>query len=131
MHYHRLDFTEGQARSVIADMLGDLMEYAVVDIETAAEEYRRDPKSQFFPKPGQLRALAGVAAKARSVRANVKALPTDVRPSLWWMQSKAVWKSHWKEHEVPAGEMIRDTPSGKLRVPTGREPERFQEEKPF
>jgi hypothetical protein len=120
-HYYRPDFTEAQSRRLIADMVQDLEEFPVAEIEAAIRQYRRDPKSRFFPTSGALR---GLIAQARRERAERDRLPRKIkplgRPLMWWTLPRSWWSkwSHdWKESEVPAGELIRDVPGGPFRQP--------------
>lgn len=117
-HYHRPDFPPAQAQRLIANLVEDLEEYPIVDIENAARSYRRDPKSRFFPKPGELR---GLIAQARRERADLESRPRKIiplgRPSRWHDRPKSQWKAGWLETEVPIGELIRDEPGSRLREP--------------
>lgn len=103
VHYYRPDFSEGQARVLIRDMLEDLAEFSVPDVEAAVKAYRRDANSKFFPTSGQLRKLAREArAETRDMtRHKINFEFGDSRPLMWWCQSKALWKKHWREDEIP------------------------------
>lgn len=70
-HYWTPDLTEAQMRSKFQDFCCDLEGVSVAGIEQACIAYRRDPKSEFFPKPGQLLALCkdDIAERKRTVRA--------------------------------------------------------------
>ena len=57
LHYYRPDFTAEQAKMVMGDYLDDLEPYSATDVAYACEQYRKQPKSDFFPKIGQLIAL--------------------------------------------------------------------------
>lgn len=54
LHYYRPDFTEGQSKLVIEDMIGDLIEYDPRDVAEACTAWRRKPEASYFPKSGQL-----------------------------------------------------------------------------
>lgn len=53
-HYWRPDFSEGQARQLIADFIHDLAPFELEDIDRAITRYRSDPANRFFPHPGAL-----------------------------------------------------------------------------
>lgn len=108
VHYYRPDFTEGQARVLIRDMLEDLAEFTPEQVDAAIRSYRRDPKSKFFPTSGQLIEKATQARKeqveADKAARSRKAIPEfgDSRPLMWWTQAPYLWKPHWKEADIPA-----------------------------
>lgn len=107
VHYYRPDFTEGQARVLIRDMLEDLAEFTPEQVDAAIRAYRRDPKSKFFPTSGQLREKAAECRKEQIENARTsgkrKAIPEfgDSRPILWWTQMPYLWRPHWKEADIP------------------------------
>jgi hypothetical protein len=108
---------------MIADYVLDLAEFAICDVEDACKAYRKDPASEFFPKPGQLFKLASVARRDRNAAEKFAEtrgrIPEekDQRPILWWMQSTKCWPRHWRESEVPSGQLIRDEPDAAWRDP--------------
>lgn len=53
-HYWRPDFSEGQARQLIADFIDALTPYSLEDIERAVKLYYTNPGNKFFPHPGAL-----------------------------------------------------------------------------
>jgi hypothetical protein len=123
-HYYRPDFPEVASLSLIADLVEDLREFAVTDIEWAINTYRKEPpapgKAKYFPDSGTLRKLASKAQHARieaSTPARQLVPEFGNRPRLWWMQPKQHWQPHWRESEVPVGEMVRDEIGGKHRQP--------------
>jgi hypothetical protein len=118
--YYRPDFTEQQATALIADYILDLAEFAICDVEEAARVYRKDPKSEFFPKPGVLCKLASDARKERNARSDRKPMKLEfgeARPLMWWTQPVQLWRSNWRESETPLGAMVKDTVGGRLRLP--------------
>lgn len=118
MTYVSRDFTADQAKVVMADYVSDLAEFTVFDVETAIREFRRDKKSEFFPKPGVLYNLSCVARRERIEREDYRRNKPEFRasrPHLWWMLPKEVWRQEWRESEVPAGEFIKDVRGGNLR----------------
>jgi len=122
VHYYRPDFTEGQAKSLISDMVGDLGEFSVGEIEAAIAAYRQAPpsagKAKYFPDSGTLRKLA---SDERAHRRAVAAAPVQAvwpgRPLMWWMRAKQLWHPSWIENDVPMGEKVRDVIGGPLRDP--------------
>lgn len=116
-HYHRPDFGPEQAKHMALDFIEDLSDYTIGEIDNSIKAYRRDAKSKFFPTPGHLIAIIVAARKERADmdKISTKPLPNDPRPHLWWMQSRTLWKPHWLECEVPAGEFVRDAPGETLR----------------
>ncbi len=57
-HYWRPDFTPAQAKALYADFMDDLGHLPPDILDAAITKYRRDPKSEWFPKPSQLLAIA-------------------------------------------------------------------------
>lgn len=105
VHYYRADFGEAQAKSIIRDLVSDLVEFAVIDVEDAIRAYRRDAKSRFFPTSGQLRELAALARKDRAAATQRSALTPEFgegRPIMWWLQPRRLWGRQWRENEIPA-----------------------------
>ena len=124
VHYYQADFTELMAKSRIRDMVGDLIEFAIPDVEKAIEGYRRMPfppgKFKPFPDSGTLRKLASDERKHREDLAKSPPISPqfrESRPIMWWAKPKAHWRESWKEGEVPAGQLIRDDLGTKLRQP--------------
>jgi len=103
VHYYRPDFTEGQAKSLISDMVHDLVEFDVPEVELAIREYRQDAHNRFFPTSGALRApiLAGRKERAEAEKISRKPLPNDTRPIMWWCLPEVLWKPHWHESDIP------------------------------
>ena len=118
IHYYRPDFTEGQARQLIADLTDDLEEFPVSEVETAIRLYRQDAKNKYFPTSGALR---GIILAARRERADMDSRPKRVvplcRPSRWHDWPKSRWDASWLETEVPDGELIQDEPGSVYRQP--------------
>lgn len=126
VHHYRPEFTEAMSKSIIQDMVGDLVEFTVPDIEKAIETYRRmafaPGKFKPFPDSGMLRKLANDERRHRedmAKRPALKAQWNGARPSRWWQQPRQIWQPHWRESEVPADEFVRDPDTGKLRKPEG------------
>jgi hypothetical protein len=104
VHYYRPDFTEGQARVLIRDMLEDLGEFTASQVNNAIRSYRQDPKSKYFPTSGQLRELASGARREERLACDTKPVRLefgDSRPLKWWCQSQKMWQRHWREDEIP------------------------------
>lgn len=112
VHYYRPDFTEGQARSLIGDMVEDLVEFDIVDVETAITDYRRTPpapgKSKYFPDSGTLRKLAAESREDRKPAfqsGDGKILRPEyadgARPACWWVQAPYLWQPSWSESDIP------------------------------
>lgn len=118
-HYWRPDFSPAQAASMTADYADDLGDCTIPEIEIAIIEYRRDPANQFFPKSAQLRAIIAANRKHRADLDRIGPPITSVqnRPICWWMKPRALWQPHWRESDVPAGELVRDKHTGQLRQP--------------
>lgn len=128
VHYYRPDFTEGQAKVLITDMVNDLSDYRFDEIEIAARDYRKDAENKFFPRSGQLinlvtaerreRRLAREAGRKRGPSGpDLRAYPDGLsRPLMWWMKPRKLWKPSWREAEVPDGEMVNDEETGALRL---------------
>ena len=114
MTYFSRDFSPEQAKVVIADYVLDLAEFAVCDIESAISCYRKDPTSEFFPKPGRLCELCSDARGNRIARENTKPgkpekglVPEfkESRPLRWWQQPRKMWDATWKETDIPFSEI--------------------------
>jgi len=118
--YYRPDFTEGQARQLIATLVSDLEEFDLAEIDMAIKLYRRDPANEFFPKPAALRAIVLNGRKERAAldRVGPKITPVN-RPLMWWHRPKSRWNIGWIEADVPAGELVRDTEGSPLRKARG------------
>lgn len=56
-HYWQPDLSDAQMRSKFHDFYCDLEGVTVAGIVAAVVAYRRNPKSEYFPKPGPFRAL--------------------------------------------------------------------------
>ena len=120
IHYYRPDFSEGQARQLISDMVQDLIEFPVPEIDMAITLYRRDPANKYFPTPAALRAIVLLGRKERAAldRMGQKVTPVN-RPLMWWHRPKSRWNVGWLEADVPRGELVRDTEDGPLRAARG------------
>ena len=57
-HYWRPDFSPAQARALYEDFMDDLGHIPPDILDEACTTYRRDPEARFFPRPGQLLAIA-------------------------------------------------------------------------
>ena len=105
IHYYRSDMPESAFKSIIADMLDDLAEFAFVDIEHAVKAHRQNPKSRFFPTPGELRLLAQQSAADRTTaskpRQSFKPEYGESRPILWWFIPRRFWRQTWLVSEIP------------------------------
>jgi len=102
------------------DFIEDLARYRIPEIQAAFAEYRRAPDSRGFPRPGAIIALIQKSQADRrtsSIQEGLQPEFGESRPSMWWAQPKSMWRSHWRESDVPSGEKIRDEPRGVLRDP--------------
>lgn len=117
--YYRPDFTEMQAKVLIADYLLDLAEFEPSDVETAISNYRRMPAAEYFPKPGILFRLSDGARTMRQAREKptqaVRSQTRTSRPIMWWLLPRKVWKPEWREQDAPDGSMVRDIETDKFR----------------
>lgn len=118
-HYWRPDFSPSQAAQLVADFVEDLIEFPLAEIEIAILEYRRGAENEFFPKPGKLRKIiiGNRSHRAQLERLGDGAGKRDTRPCRWWGINRRLWKPHWRESDVPEGEMVRDQATGKWRQP--------------
>ena len=57
-HYWRPDFSPAQARELYEDFMDDLGHIPPDILDEACAAYRRDPEARYFPRPGQLLAIA-------------------------------------------------------------------------
>lgn len=120
-HFPQSKLNEQQAKHKALDFLEDLKEYTVAEIDNAIRDYRTNPESEYFPTPGK---LLKILAANKVHRAQVLAIGKPAafefgegRPLKWWYRPKSSWNDTWREHEVPAGEMIRDSIGSALREP--------------
>jgi hypothetical protein len=111
VHFYRPDFTEGQAKSMIQDMVSDLGGLDLRDLDRAIATYRQTPfpmgKFKPFPDSGTLIQLSNVERKHRTDiedKQPVKAQFGDSRPIRWWSLPPYLWQPHWQESEIPAAE---------------------------
>ncbi len=58
LHYSLGNAQQHEIKLLIEDYISDLSHLSVLAVQKAAEKYRRDPASQFFPKIGVLLELA-------------------------------------------------------------------------
>lgn len=117
-HYWRPDFSPVQAAMLVSDYCQDLAACRVDEIEIACREYRLNPKNQFYPKSAQLREIIFANRKHRQELARIGTrVQVESRPHWWWAKPRNLWSPHWRDDEVPAGEMVRDVTTGKLREP--------------
>lgn len=102
VHFYRPDFTEGQARVLIRDMLEDLGEFTTPQVEAAIKQYRRDPSSRFFPTSGQLRKLASQARseEREAARHRINLEFGDNRPLDWEYHRTRFWEKHWSAADL-------------------------------
>jgi hypothetical protein len=104
-------------------MVDDLQEYRIPDIEIAIRDYRQlvtpPGKVKYFPDSGQLRGIiiANLKHRAEVERIGKPVTIRKSRPLMWWHKPLDHWNADWREHEVPAGELVRDRVTGKLREP--------------
>lgn len=56
LHYWRPDFNEAQAKQLYSDYIKDL-QFPLGVLQSAIGSYRRNPKSKWYPKVGELVAL--------------------------------------------------------------------------
>jgi len=117
VHYYRPDFTEGQAKSLIRDMVEDLSMFTLGEIDASIKAYRRDGANRFFPTSGQLRTpiLQASAERAKDSRISDKALPSETRPIMWWMLPRKCWNADWREQDAPDGALVYDHATGQRR----------------
>jgi hypothetical protein len=114
LHFYRPDLAADHAKLILEDFVADLSEYAAEDIVAGIAAYRRDPKSNKFPSPGQLRAKVALAwAKRQAESQSAAESPGGVastidreaafrkanRPIGWYMLER--WKREWHESDVP------------------------------
>lgn len=122
-HFWRPDFKPAQAAQMYKDYAEDLAGCTIAEVEVAIREYRLRPKI-----PGKMKPFPGSDDLLEIVRANRKhrqeldrigkpAAVADPRPLKWWFKPKGMWSAHWRESEVPAGELVRDVSGGPLREP--------------
>lgn len=103
VHYYRPDFTEGQAKMLIRDMVEDLAEFSVSEVDWSIKEYRRDPGNRYFPTSGQLRAPILEARREARQASRISDKPmAESRPLMWWYQARRLWKPHWREADIPS-----------------------------
>lgn len=108
-HYHRPDFGPAQVKLMILDFIEDLSDYTVAEIEIAVRDYRRNPENKFFPKTADLRETCTANRKERASAVGgggPKLVPQfgESRPMRWWDKPKQLWRSHWREEEIPEAE---------------------------
>jgi hypothetical protein len=108
VHFYRPDFTEAQAKSMITDMVRDLAGLDIRDLERGIAVYRQTPfplgKFKPFPDSGTLIRLANVERNHRveiEGKQAVKPQFGESRPIMWWMQPPYLWRSHWREADIP------------------------------
>lgn len=108
VHFYRPDFTEGQAKSMITDMVHDLAGLDMRDLEKGIATYRQTPfpmgKFKPFPDSGTLIRLANVERNHRvDIEGKQPIRPQfgDSRPNMWWCKSPYLWEPHWRESEIP------------------------------
>jgi hypothetical protein len=103
VHYYRPDFTEGQAKSLIRDMVEDLSAFALGEIDASIKAYRRGAENRFFPTSGQLRAPILEARREQALSSKIicQEIPTDRRPCMWWTQAPILWRPHWQTSDIP------------------------------
>jgi hypothetical protein len=75
LHFHRPDFTEAQAKLLLADILSDLVAFSPAEINRACAEWRSSPANRFFPTSGQLIGLMRPYSEPRRRLATFKAVP--------------------------------------------------------
>ena len=82
-HYWRPDFTPAQAKELYADFMDDLGHIPPDILDDAIAQYRRNPKSEWFPKPSQLLAIAEplLAERRRAASRIENALHPKERPA--------------------------------------------------
>lgn len=117
-HFWPPQTTPAQAKERLRDYIEDLAAFRVAEIEQFCREWRADVSRKAFPKVSEV--IAAVARTRREIKESAAARDrpkTGIRPTLWWMQTKNRWNPAWREAEVPAGEMIRDTLDSSYRLP--------------
>ena len=112
-HYWTPDFTPAQAKHLLADYLEDLALFGVREVEIACRSWRQDTKNKRFPRAAE---LIQRIRDYRAPKSDNKKPAFGGRPILWWMQPKEIWPLHWRETEVPMGEMVKDVRGGKPRL---------------
>lgn len=104
--YYRPDFTEGQAKVQIQDMLHDMDSYPASDVNTAIVRWRNDPQKRFFPRGAELGELARQEVKHRREIGDGKAVYSEwgelqhSRPAMWEYQPKRFWKAEWRVSDL-------------------------------
>lgn len=69
LHYWRPDFTEAQAKLVIQDFVRILSPISYGELDRACTAWLSNAENKFFPKPGELLALAKPKLQEGSARA--------------------------------------------------------------
>lgn len=126
-HFWRPDFSPAQSAQMFKDYADDLGGCTIAEIELAIRDYRLKPKipGKMKPFPGTDDLLELVQAHRKHRRDMERYAPVryqfgDSRPLMWWHIPKARWEAHWRESEVPVGDLIRDASGGDLREPVRR-----------
>lgn len=121
-HFWRPDFSPAQAAQVFKDYADDLGGCTIAEIENAIRDYRLQPKipGKMKPFPGS-DDLLGLVVANRKHRADLERLGAPVklvsRPIRWWSKPRSMWAAHWRECDVPAGELVKDAFTGAWREP--------------
>ena len=103
IHYYRPDFTESQAKSLVADMVEDLSEFRPDEIENAIRDWRRDPEKRFFPRAAELAQIVRAIRKQRRETGDgTRAVPEfgEARPFGWEYTPRQFWKPHWRVSDL-------------------------------
>ena len=103
IHYYRPDFTEGQAKALMQDMVEDLSEFRPDQIENAIRDWRRDPEKRFFPRAAELAQIIRASCKRSSEigdRARAVVEFGESRPIGWEYLRKQFWKPHWQVSDL-------------------------------
>lgn len=107
-HYWTPDFTPAQAKHLLADYIEDLEAVTLAEVEIACRNWRRGVANKKFPRVAEL--LDGVQAYRRERAQEAQRRPQTAseysdgmgRPLMWWYSSRALWKLHWRESDIPA-----------------------------
>ncbi len=103
IHYYRPDFTEDQAKALMADMVDDLSAFGVDEIESAIRDWRRDPQHRFFPRAAELGQIIRAGRKhERDIEYRKRVVPEfgESRPFYWEYLPQKFWKAHWQVSDL-------------------------------
>lgn len=111
-HFWRPDFSPAQAAQMFKDYADDLAGCTIAEIEVAIREYRLKPKipGKMKPFPGSDDLLGLIVANRKHREELTRIGPKVIsgsRPNIWWTQPPYLWKSNWREEDIPKAEQPR------------------------